>query len=443
MKKIDLPDFCLVLLVGPSGSGKTTFAHKHFRATEVLSSDFFRGLVSDDEDDQAATEDAFDVLHYVLRKRLAQRKLCVVDATNIRPEDRKPLLALAREYHALVAAFVFALPDKVCHARNRERENRGFGEHVVRRQARTMKRHLRGLPREGFRFVHVLSTENDVNDVVVERIPLWVDKRHESGPFDIIGDIHGCYDELVALLNELGYVPSEGDHWKHPDGRRVIFLGDLVDRGPKVADTLRLVMAMVAEGDALCVPGNHEVKLLKYLRGRDVTMKHGLQRSVDSLEKDSAEFRQQVQEFIDGLVSHFVLDSGRLVVAHAGLKEEYQGRASGRVREFALYGDTTGEVDELGLPVRNDWAAEYRGRAMVVYGHTPMLEPEWVNHTINIDTGCVIGGRLTALRYPEKSLASVPAKEVYATSAKGFRSLSGKRISAQQNEDDILDLGGE
>ena len=98
------------------------------------------------------------------------------------------------------------------------------------------------------------------------------------------------------------------------------------------------------------------------------------------------------------------------MVAHAGLKESYHGRSSGRVRSFALYGDTTGETDEYGLPVRYPWAQEYRGRAMVAYGHTPVPTAEWVNNTICLDTGVVFGGSLTALRYPEREIVSVPAE---------------------------------
>ncbi|MFD0788303.1 metallophosphoesterase, partial [Micromonospora azadirachtae] len=190
---------------------------------------------------------------------------------------------------------------------------------------------------------------------------------------------------------------------------------DLVDRGPDSPGVLRLVMGMVAAGHAICVPGNHEQKLLRRLRGRDVRLTHGLAETMAQLEAESPEFVSAVARFVDGLVSHFVLDGGRLVVAHAGLKEEYQGRASGRVRAFALFGETTGETDEYGLPVRYPWARDYRGSAMVVYGHTPTPEPEWVNNTICVDTGCVFGGRLTALRYPERELVSVAAKrEWYA-----------------------------
>ena len=195
--------------------------------------------------------------------------------------------------------------------------------------------------------------------------------------------------------------------------RKAIFVGDLVDRGPGVVQVLKLVMGMAADGAGLCVAGNHESKLLRKLWGRNVQVSHGLAESLAQLDAEPAEFRQQVAAFLDGLISHYVLDDGELVVAHAEIKTEYQGRASARVRDFCLYGETTGETDEFGLPVRADWAAGYRGRAMVVYGHTPVVEPGWVNGTINIDTGCVFGGRLTALRYPEKELVSVPASRVY------------------------------
>ncbi|MFS8637668.1 MAG: polynucleotide kinase-phosphatase, partial [Gemmatimonadota bacterium] len=227
-----------------------------------------------------------------------------------------------------------------------------------------------------------------------------------------------------------------------PAGRMAIFVGDLVDRGPDTPGVLRLVMSMVEAGTALAVPGNHDVRLVRALKGRNVRVTHGLAESLEQLARETPEFRQKVVEFLDGLVSHYVLDDGKLVVAHAGMKEEYQGRASGRVREFALYGETTGETDEFGLPIRNDWAAEYRGRAMVVYGHTPVPEPQWLNNTICIDTGCVFGGRLTAMRYPERELVSVPAKRVYAEPVRPFlpETLVAPRLTEQQRLDDVLDI---
>ena len=416
--KIKIPEPSLVILIGPSGSGKSTFARKHFKPTEILSSDFCRGLVSDDETDQTATNDAFEVLRFIAAKRLAAGKLTVIDATNVQVEARKPLLALAREYHYLTVAIVFNMPPKLCQERNEGRPDRNLKPHVIRQQNQQLRRSLRYLKREGFRnFVYVMSTPEAIEAIRIERQPLWTNRTNEHGPFDIIGDIHGCFDELVQLLKELGYeisTQSDGETIvEPPQGRKAIFVGDFVDRGPKVAEVLRLVMGMQKTGAAICVPGNHDVKLVRALRGKNVNPTHGLAESLSQLKKTSTAFKTQVAEFLDGLVSHCVLDNGRLVVAHAGMKAELQGRASGRVREFALYGETTGETDTFGLPIRSNWADEYRGDAMVVYGHTPVAESQWVNRTINIDTGCVFGGKLTALRYPEKELVSVPAHRTY------------------------------
>ena len=417
-EKFSVPELSLVVLIGASGSGKSTFARKHFRSTEVISSDYCRALVSDDENDLAATNDAFEVLHFVAGKRLAAGRLTVVDATNVKPEDRKPLVELARKYHALPIAIVLNVQERICQERNQIRTDRRLGSHVAHRQLQNLRRSLRGLEREGFRHVLILSTPEEADGVALERVPLYNNKKTEKGPFDIIGDIHGCCEELVQLLTTLGYTAQNGEGcsargFLPPPGRKAVFLGDLVDRGPDSPGVLRLVMQMVAEGHAYCVPGNHDIKLMRKLRGRDVQLTHGIAETLSQLEKESPEFRTEVSRFLDSLVSHYVLDEGRLVVAHAGMKEEMQGRGSGKVRDFALFGETTGEVDEFGLSVRYNWAADYRGTATVVYGHTPIPEPEWLNRTINVDTGCVFGGKLTALRYPEKELVSVPALRTY------------------------------
>jgi protein phosphatase len=436
-----IPELSLVVLIGPSGCGKSTFARRQFKPTEVLSSDGFRALVSDDENEQTATDDAFAALHFVAARRLARGKLTVVDATNVQPEARKPLVTLAREYHVLPVAIVLDLPERVCHERNRARPDRDFGPHVVRNQRSQLHRSLRGLGREGFRHVHVLKSQEEVDAAVIERQPLWNNRKHERGPFDIIGDVHGCCDELEDVLQQLGYIRDGSGPWSHPDGRRAIFLGDLVDRGPRIVDTLKTVMAMSESGTALCVPGNHDMKLKRKLEGRDVAITHGLDRTLAELERETPEFRAEVQKFIDSLVSHYVFDEGRLVVAHAGMKAEMQGRGSAKVRDFALFGETTGETDEFGLPVRYNWATEYRGRASVVYGHTPVPEPEWLNRTINIDTGCVFGGRLTALRWPEKELVSIPARRTYAEPARPFLpAAAAPALSAQHAHDDLLDI---
>jgi protein phosphatase len=451
--KISLPKLSLIVLIGPSGAGKSTFARKHFLPTEILSSDACRGMVSDDENNQTVSKEAFEVLHFIAAKRLALGRLTVIDATNVQPEARKPLVALARQYHCLPIAIVLNVPEKLCLERNRLRDERNFGPHVVRQQSAQLRRSLRGLGREGFRQVFVLESPEEVDAATVERVPLWNDKRQEHGPFDIIGDVHGCCDELEALLRQLGYemvpvAPGAFFHafvYHHPLGRKAIFVGDLVDRGPRILDTIRVVGNMVAFGAAYCVPGNHDMKLLRKLRGRNVQITHGLANSlaeIDALPDEIREaFCKELAEFLDGLVSHYVFDDGKLVVAHAGMKAEMQGRGSGKVREFALYGETTGETDEFGLPVRHNWAAEYRGSAMVVYGHTPVPEAEWFNRTVNIDTGCVFGGKLTALRYPELEFVSVPASRTYCEPARPFlpEEQQAPKLTAQQAHDEILD----
>lgn len=412
----------LVVLIGPSSAGKTTFAKKHFKPSEILSSDYCRYLVADDENALDANDDTFELLHFMAQKRLQRGLLTVVDATNVRSQDRGQLLRLAKEHHVLPIALVINPGEKSMLERNAARPERNLPERVIRRQFREMKSSLRNIKREGFHLVLFLEDHEDINGLTIERIPLRNDKKELTGPFDIIGDVHGCYEELLLLLAKLGYTVSPIHDKQNlfrekvtpPPGRMAIFLGDLVDRGPDSPAVLRLVMSMIKAGIALCVCGNHDAKLLKELAGKQVQVSHGLAETLQQLEREPPEFIQEVKQFLEGLLSHYVLDGGKLVVAHAGLCEAMQGRASAAVRSFCLYGDTTGETDEFGLPVRYPWAEDYRGKAMVVYGHTPVPVPEWLNHTICIDSGCVFGGKLTAFRYPERDLVDVPALQQYA-----------------------------
>lgn len=411
---LPVTDLSLVVLIGASGSGKSTFARRHFKPTEIISSDFCRGLVADDENDQSASGDAFDVLHYIAGKRLAAGRRTVVDATSVQQDSRRQLVELARKHDVLPIAIVLDVPEEVCAERNAARTDRaGMPRRVIQRHIRELRRSLRQLEREGFRKVHVLRGVADVENASVVTERRFNDLTHLTGPFDIVGDIHGCASELETLLGKLGYVDGT-----HPEGRTAVFVGDLVDRGPDTPGVLRRVMSMVGSGDALCVPGNHENKLGRYLKGRKVQHTHGLAETIEQLDAQSDAFRSSVREFVDGLVSHYVLDGGRLVVCHAGLPEKYHGRTSGRVRSHALYGDTTGETDEFGLPVRYPWAEDYRGRAAVVYGHTPVPTATWLNNTICLDTGAVFGGKLTALRWPERELVDVPAEQVWYEPAK-------------------------
>jgi len=446
---ITIPDFCLVALVGASGSGKSTFARRHFKPTEIVGSDWARGLVEDDENSQDATNDAFELVHYIASTRLKRRKLTVIDATNVRPEDRAHIVRIARSYHALPIAIVINPGEEVCHERNRSRPDRQFGPHVVRNQTRNMKRTINKMQKEGFRYVYELRSVAEVDATTIERARVWTDRRHEHGPFDIIGDVHGCADELALLLAKLGYavrLEDEGEERQAivlaPEGRRAFFVGDLVDRGPNSPDALRIVMALVKSGHGLAVPGNHDAKFLRWLNGRDVKMTHGLDRTVEQFSREPKAFHTEVKTFLDGLVSHAWLEGGRLAVAHAGLKEEMLGRASGAVREFCLYGETSGETDEFGLPIRYNWAADYRGATTVVYGHTPVPEAEWLNNTLCIDTGCCFGGKLTALRWPEKEIVSVPALKTYSEPVRPFGHPPARTgaASMQAQHDDLLDI---
>jgi protein phosphatase len=231
--RIELPDPSLVVLIGPSGCGKSSFARKHFARTEVISSDFCRGLVADDETDQSASADAFAVLHFIAGRRLAQPRFTVVDATNVQREARRALVGLAKQHDLFPVAIVLDMPEAICFQRNRSRPDRDFGPHVVRQQRSQLRKSLKGLQREGFRRVWVLRSPEEVDAAEVQRAPLWTDRRADQGPFGIIGDVHGCHAELVELLRALGYqVDPDGTTATPPDGRRAVFVGDTAIADP-------------------------------------------------------------------------------------------------------------------------------------------------------------------------------------------------------------------
>jgi protein phosphatase len=447
-KQVNIPELSLVVLIGTTGSGKSTFAAKHFKPTAVLSSDAYRGVVSDDDSDQTATKDAFDLLHHVAGVRLRRGLLTVIDATSVQPKARESLVKLARAHDVLPVAIVLDVPESVCRERNAARPDRaGLASHVLTRQRKDLRASQRHLEQEGFRTVHRLSGVEEIESVQIGYSKMFTDKRELTGPFDVIGDVHGCRAELESLLAELGYNLVRDTQGRPvdaiaPDGRTAVFVGDLVDRGPDTPGVLRLVMGMVGAGHALCVTGNHEDKLVRALAGRKVQLKHGIVESLEQLDREPDEFRQLADSFCRDLISHYVLDGGRLVVAHAGMKAEYQGRASGRVRSFAMYGETTGETDEYGLPVRYPWAEDYRGRAMVLYGHTPVLHPAWINNTMCLDTGCVFGGKLTALRYPERELVQIDAEQQWYVPSKPLAVNTVGRDPGVLNLDDVLGRRG-
>jgi predicted kinase/CBS domain-containing protein len=418
--KIALPEQALVVLVGPAGAGKSTFARGHFKATEVVSSDACRALVADDESDQSATAPAFEILHLIARLRLRRRRLTVVDAVNARPADRRPLLELAQEEDCAAVALVLDLPEEACVARDAGRTGRRVGRRAIHAQAEQIRRSLEGLSREGFAQVHLLNAAA-MEEATFERVPLAVNRRGERGPFDVVGDVHGCSEELDRLLGALGYVQRPGGErgsgaWSHPGGRRAVFVGDLAGLGPDTPAVLRRVMAMTEAKCALCVRGDHDEALRLALTGGVPEPGDDLVAALDELGKDP-DLAARVAAFLEGLPSHYVLERGALAVAHAGIKGAMQSRDSPRIRRFTLLGEEAVTTEHLGQPPDPEWARTYRGRALVVFGHTPVEQPSWRGRTIDIDTGCVFGGRLTALRYPELELVSVDAAKPHQRAA--------------------------
>ncbi|MDV6375986.1 AAA family ATPase [Deinococcus arenicola] len=386
---LPLPSPAVIALIGAPGSGKSTFAARHFGPEEVLSGDFSQELEG----------------------RLSRGELTVVDAPLTHPDGRRRVLEASRAHDLPAVAVVLDPPRQVLEERA---VRAGLDPAALLPDFAELRRTLSGLQKEGFRQVYVLHSVDEIDAAQIVRVPLPPDRRDLPGPFDFIGDVHGCLPELLELLAELGYSVSDLDVTP-PAGRTAVFLGDLTDRGPDSAGVLRVAMGMAAAGTALCVPGNHDEKLARALDGKAVKAMHGLDGTLAQLDAAGEDFKTQVRAFIGTLPSHLVLDGGRVVVAHAGLPTRYQGRMASRVRSFALYGDVDGSRDELGLPIRRDWAAQYRGAAIVVYGHTPIAAPVWINRTVDIDTGCAFGNALTALRYPELEFVSVPARQMYVT----------------------------
>ncbi|WP_284139639.1 MULTISPECIES: bis(5'-nucleosyl)-tetraphosphatase PrpE [unclassified Virgibacillus] len=230
---------------------------------------------------------------------------------------------------------------------------------------------------------------------------------------DVIGDVHGCYNTLCQLFEKLGY-QKQKKIFVHPDGRIPIFLGDITDRGPESMKVIQLVYALVhIHQVAAYVPGNHCNKLYRYFLGNNVKIQHGLETTVAEFKALSPDvqhtIRTQFMELYEQADLYLQLPKVNAIIAHAGIKESLIGKKDKKTETFVLYGDITGKFDEAGKPIRRDWAKHYHGADWIVYGHTPVLEPRFINQTVNIDTGCVFGNALTAFRLPEESIVSVPS----------------------------------
>lgn len=432
---LGIPEIALVLLIGPRGVGKSKFAARHFEPGQVISLPQLRKLICDQPDLLEATNDASELQAMLAEMRLAWGRLTVVDSTNLRLRTRQNLLALARKFHIPVVAIVFDLPDEAKANGNRFTAlvpalpgfQDGLTVEPLEDQLVALREALPRLGQEGFHRVYFLSSTGERDQAVIQVQQLACNRKDALGPFDLIGDIHGCCDELESLLANLGYVPKNSPHtgktWSHPEGRMAVFVGDMLDRGPRILDTYRLVRSMVLAGTGLAVQGNHELKVYRHFKAAKPEPRPSILQTLREIEEQAAEVQQEIireiVEFIEHLPHHLVLDNGRLVAAHAGLREDLQGRDSALVRNQALFGDPNARFDDEPDAARLEWVQQYRGKALVVYGHTPVLESILVNRTINIDTGCVFGGRLTALRYPELEVRWVESKKAYASQRRG------------------------
>lgn len=424
----NIPDFCLVLMIGPSASGKSTVARRLFESTEILSSDHYRAIASNDTQDQSATPDAFELLHHAARIRLRRRLLTVIDATNLDPTHRAALAQIARDHDCPTIAVNLEISLAECLRRNEARQTGSIPPQAIRRQAQSSRQAARQLKRERHRTVFTLTEPSHCDQLNLVRSPGRFDRRDLAGPFDFIGDVHGCHEELRTLLFRLGY--SQADVPVHPEGRIAVFVGDLVDRGPGSLEVLQTVIGMVKAQSALAVKGNHDDKFMRYLRGRDVTINHGLERTISQTAHLDAAERKAIADFINELPVHYMLDQGRVAVAHAGITPEYQNRNSGRITQFCMYGPTNAGSDADTDPDRVDWTRDYRHTVKVIYGHTANAFAAWSNNTVNLDTGCVYGGALTALSYPEDVFTTVPALRQHYPNSRPLEPPPGHRIEA-------------
>jgi predicted kinase/diadenosine tetraphosphatase ApaH/serine/threonine PP2A family protein phosphatase len=408
---IKIPRPTLVVLCGASGSGKTSFAARNFLPTSIVSTDALRGMICDDETNQESSFAAFDLLFRLVEARLRFSRTTVIDSTALDTKVRRKFLQLAAKYDYGALLIMFDTPLRSCIERDAAR-GRSVGAGVIKKQYRQFEHVKKHAYREGFDQIVTLN-EHESAAYKVEIGALPVEKPDERGPFDLIGDIHGCYDELVQLLTKLGY-EGHGDSFRHPGGRKVVFLGDLVNRGPDSVGVVRVVASMVQSGAALYVRGNHCQYILAHFR-RDVGKAPDRRREwLESLSPTAyADFGKTVERLVGNAPPYLILNGGKLVAVHAGIESTMIGKISPRIGSFCLYGED--EVQPDGSTKRRDWAASYRGAPLVAYGHTPTkeLEPKFRNNTVNLDQGCVYGGRLSALRYPEMEFVQIDAARTY------------------------------
>lgn len=418
--KIHVPANALILLVGAAASGKSTFAAQHFSATEIISSDACRGFVSDDETNQSASGDAFDLFHFWIDIRLKRGHLTVADATNVRPQARAALIQIAMKQNRPVVAFRFNTPIARCIENNAKRM-RYVPPNVIKMHDEHMQIARTAMDHEGYQTIHTINIDRKY-----EIIRTGVEANVATG-YDVIGDLHGCYDEFVALLRKLGYrtMRKAGQPklaWQHPEGRKIALVGDLTDRGPRNVDTLRLVMALLEDGH-VAVEGNHDNKLKRALKGNKVRAAHGLAGTLLEIDAKCADpEKAALREMMESLPTELRLKvpgKADLIVCHAGQPRQMVGRTDNTANAHRLYGEADGK-DDHGYPHRTyKWRASWtanEGDPVLVHGHDVVEDPypETFINVVNVDQGCAFGGKLTAFRYPEGDVVQVESEYQYA-----------------------------
>lgn len=443
MTTIHLPHAGIILLVGPSNTGKTTLLNQLIQEnqllpSEVVSSDQFRILVSDnefiswngrpkDESDalfheyQQISNAAFDAMDYVISKRSKLNKLTFIDATHLREEEHDKYLQMGKKYHVPVIAMVLNISETELIRRDNERTF-PRGRNRIKQQYQHFKNTLRFIKKKPYRRVYMLG-EDELQVLNINRLenPLTIDV---GNGIDLIGDIHGCFDEFLEILNKLGYRENEDGYYIHPEGRKILSLGDVLSRGPRSIATLQLFQKHVTAGHAYMIDSNHGWKIARWLNGKNVTLAHGDENVAAEFEdfesqyssEETEKVKAQIKELLLEAKSHYIIQKNGVnvvVATHAGIKDHYIGKQSPRISDFCRYGDHDG-LDENGKPIRKDWSVSHQSSELIVWGHDPKPQPLLVNNTLNIDQGVVFGGSLTAYRYPERQLVSVKAKNDYA-----------------------------
>ncbi len=432
----------IILCVGPSNSGKTTLLQswiqtQQVKSSEVVSSDDYRERVGDlrfldwknrprdeasslMEQYRIQSTEAFQTMDAIIESRCRLNKLTIVDATHLHPSDRERYRNIARSHHLPILTLVFHTKEATLLLRDSERDE-PRGKKRVKQQLQTFKQQLRLLKKERYARSYSIYEDETVRLIRPVTSPIELDV---GKGLDIVGDIHGCFDEFLILLHKLGYQQNTAGFYIHPEGRKILSLGDIMSRGPKSLQTLQFFYNHIQAGLAYMVDSNHGWKIARWLDGKQVQLTHG----DDKVEQEflayehahgvekAAKLKEQLKDLLLKAPSHYVLKKNGVATAvcvHAGIRDEWIGKQSHEISDIARYGETDG-FDDAHKPIRKDWTVHHKTNPLIIWGHDPRKKAMTVNGTLNIDQGAVFGGELTAFRYPERDLLSVDVETDYS-----------------------------